>query len=86
MDINHGNFEKHRYLPWFKWRYRVHAEVNGKEGGKGEKGDRNGYRNGESRLAGTERGRERQIGKSGASGGRRGAATKTGDTSVGNVH
>ena len=51
---NHGNLEKHRYLPWFKERYGVHAKVNGTEGGKGENGDRNGYGNGGSRPARTE--------------------------------
>ena len=50
---NHGNLEKNRYLPWFKGRYGVHAEVNGKEGGKGENGDGNRVRNGESGPAGT---------------------------------
>ena len=38
VDSNHGNLQKHRYLPWFKGRYEVHAEVNGvkrKRGGTG---------------------------------------------------
>ena len=35
---NHGNLEKHCYLPWFKGLYGVHAEVNGPEGGNGETG------------------------------------------------
>ena len=64
---NHGKLEKHRYLPWFKWRYGVHSEVNGTEGGKWENGDGNGYGNGGSGLAGTERGRKRRAGEAGAS-------------------
>ena len=36
MASNLGNLEKHRYLPWFKGCYGVHAEVNGTEGGGGE--------------------------------------------------
>ena len=86
MASNHGNPEKHRYLPWFKGCYGVHTEVNGKEEKKGENGDRNGYGNGERQPAGTERGREWRIGEAGASRGGRGAATITRDTSVGNVY
>ena len=73
-------------MPWFKGRYGVHAEVNGKEGERGENRERNGDGNGESGLAGTERGRERQKGEEGVSGEGRGAETKTGDPSVGNVY
>ena len=51
---NHGNLEKHRYLPWFKGHYRVHAEVNGTEGEKGKNRDGNRYGNGGSGPAGTE--------------------------------
>ena len=58
MASNNGNLEKNRYLPWFKGRYGVHAEVNGKEGGKAENGDGNGDRNGENGPEGTERGGE----------------------------
>ena len=76
MASNQGNLEKHFYLPWFKGRYGVHAEVNGKDGKKEENGDGNGYRNGESGPAGTDRGREQQIGEAGASGRGRGAAAK----------
>ena len=86
MASNQGNLKKHCYLAWFKGRYGVHAEVNGKEGGKGENGDGKGYGNGESMPAGMERGREWRIGEAGASGGGRGAAAKTGDPSVGNVY
>ena len=64
MAINHGNLEKHRYLPWFKAHYGVHAEVNGKEEEKGE----NGYGNGDSRPERTERGREQRKGEAGAIG------------------
>ena len=32
---NHGNLQKHRYLPWFKGHYGVHAKVNGMKGKKG---------------------------------------------------
>ena len=38
MASNHGNLEKHCYLPWFKERYGVHAEVNGTEGEMGRTG------------------------------------------------
>ena len=70
MASNHGNLEKHRYLPWFKGHYGVHAEVNGMEGGKGENGDGNIYKNRGSGPAGTERGRERRAREAGARGGR----------------
>ena len=86
MASNHGNLEKHRYLPWFKGRYRLHAEVNGTEEKKGKNRDGNGYGNVESGPAGTERGRERRVGEAGVSGGGRGTAGKTGDTSVGHVY
>ena len=88
MASNHGNLEKHRYLPWFKGRYGVHAGVNGKGGGgrgervlerireRRERAGRDGARKVmENRGGGRERG-----------GGGRGAAVKTGDTSVGNVY
>ena len=55
------------------------------EGGKGENGDGNTDGNRESWPAGTELGRERRIREAGASGGGRGAAGKTRDTSVGHA-
>ena len=83
---NHGNLKKHRYLPWFKERYAVHAEVNGTDGGgRGKNGDGNEDGNRESRPAGTERGREWRKGEAGTSGKGRGAEAKNGDLSVGNV-
>ena len=53
MASNHVKLKKYRYLPWFKGHYGVHAEVNGKEEGKGGNGYRNGDRNGESGPART---------------------------------
>ena len=50
---NHVNLQKHRYFPWFKGHYGVHAEVNRTKGKKGRKGVGNGDRNRESRPAGT---------------------------------
>ena len=72
-------------MPWVKGRYGLHAEVNGKEGERGENRERNGDRNGESGLAGTERGRERRKGEAGLSGEGRGVEAKTGYPSVGTV-
>ena len=86
MASNHGNLKKHRYLPWFKGRYGVHAEVNDTEGGEGKNRDGKGYGNRGRSPAGMERGRGRRAGEVGASGGGRGAAGKTRDMSVGHVY
>ena len=82
---NYGNPEKHRYLPWFKGRYGLHANVNSKEGGKGENRDGKGDGNGEIGPTGTERGKEQREGEVGVSGEGRGAEAKNGDPSEGNV-
>ena len=72
-------------MPWFKRRYGVHAEVNGKEEGKGENGDINRDGNGESGTAGASRGRERRKGRRARAERADGAEAKNEDPSVGNV-
>ena len=67
-----ATFKNIATCPRFKGHCRVHAEVNGARGYKGENRYGNGDGNGESGPAGTERRRERQIGEAGASGGGRG--------------
>ena len=68
---NHGNLKKHRYLPWFKERYAVHAEVNGTDGGGGggrtgtgtKTGTERAGRQGRNEEGNGEKGRRAQVGR-----------------------